>query len=63
MKKIITPFLLFISVCSFCQKTGWEYLFDGKSLKGWKQMTGSAKYEVENGAIVGAQLTELLPGL
>jgi Domain of Unknown Function (DUF1080) len=53
MKKAITFFLLFISVCSFSQKAGWEYLFDGKSLNGWKQMTGSAKYEVENGAIVG----------
>jgi hypothetical protein len=54
MKKIITPFLLFISVCSFSQKAGWEYLFDGKSLNGWKLQTGSAKYEVENGAIVGS---------
>jgi hypothetical protein len=28
-------------------------LFDGKSLAGWKQHGGKAKYTVENGAIVG----------
>ena len=56
MKKIIIPFLLFISTCSFGQKDGWEYLFDGKSLNGWKQMTGTAKYDVENGAIVGTSV-------
>jgi hypothetical protein len=28
-------------------------LFDGKSLKGWKQINGTARYEVENGTIKG----------
>ncbi|HVZ57992.1 MAG TPA: DUF1080 domain-containing protein [Chitinophagaceae bacterium] len=28
-------------------------LFDGKTLRGWKQLTGTATYTVENGAIVG----------
>lgn len=31
----------------------WENLFNGKNLKGWKQMAGNAKYKVENGIIVG----------
>jgi hypothetical protein len=53
MKKTILPLILLISLGVNSQKPGWEYLFDGKSLNGWKQMTGSAKYEVENGAIVG----------
>jgi hypothetical protein len=30
-----------------------QSLFDGKTLKGWKQVTGNATYKVENGAIVG----------
>ncbi len=30
-----------------------QNLFDGKTLKGWKQVTGNATYAVENGAIVG----------
>ncbi len=31
----------------------WEYLFNGKNLKGFKQLNGKAKYVVENGEIVG----------
>jgi hypothetical protein len=32
---------------------GFKPLFDGKSLDGWKQHGGVAKYSVENGEIVG----------
>jgi len=37
------------------QKKGeqWENLFNGKDLKGFKQLNGKAKYEVQNGEIVG----------
>lgn len=31
----------------------WVPLFNGKSLNGWRQINGSAKYEVKDGAIVG----------
>ena len=31
----------------------WEKLFNGKDLKGWKQLNGQAKYTIENGEIVG----------
>lgn len=31
----------------------WVDLFDGKSLNGWTQRGGQAKYRVENGAVVG----------
>lgn len=31
----------------------WTNLFDGKSLKGWNQKNGQAKYSIENGQIVG----------
>ena len=30
-----------------------EAIFDGKSLKGWKQLGGAADYQVKDGAIVG----------
>lgn len=46
--------LLFISAAVNSQTTkGWQSLFDGKTLKGWKLMTGKAEYKVENGVIVG----------
>jgi hypothetical protein len=31
----------------------WTELFDGKTLEGWEQRNGTAKYRVEDGAIVG----------
>ena len=32
---------------------GWAALFDGKTLDGWKAMSGEAKYTVEDGTILG----------
>lgn len=34
-------------------KDGWRVLFDGKTLEGWEQHGGKAKYSVEDGAVVG----------
>lgn len=34
----------------------WEYLFNGKDLKGWKQLNGNAKFEAINGEIVGTSV-------
>ncbi|MFN4145512.1 MAG: DUF1080 domain-containing protein [Runella sp.] len=49
--------LLFIlisySISHAQPKTQWKSLFDGKTLKGWKQLNGQAKYEVKDGMIVG----------
>lgn len=35
------------------QKGGWVDLFDGKTKQGWTQKGGVAKYDVEDGMIVG----------
>lgn len=37
-------------------QTKWIPLFNGKNLKGWKQLNGKAKYEVRDGAIVGTSV-------
>ncbi|MFT3825280.1 MAG: DUF1080 domain-containing protein [Chitinophagaceae bacterium] len=57
MKKIL---LLLVSACllqfAIAQKaasSGWTNLFDGKSLNGWKRLSGNSAYTVENGAITG----------
>lgn len=34
----------------------WKPLFDGKSLSGWRQRGGVAKYRVEDGTIVGTSV-------
>ncbi len=50
---------VFLSTSAFSQVTkqekadGWNPLFNGKNLDGWKQLNGGAKYSVENGVIVG----------
>jgi len=49
--------LLFMSTVYFAtaQKnaSGWGYLFDGKTFNGWKKLTGTADYKIENGMMVG----------
>jgi hypothetical protein len=35
---------------------GYQNLFDGKTLTGWKRLAGTADYKVENGAIVGTTI-------
>lgn len=34
----------------------WVSLFDGKTLDGWEQLNGKAKYEVKDGTIVGTSV-------
>jgi len=56
-RKCITLLLLVNSLFfanGFSQGTKkWTSLFDGKTLQGWKQVAGTATYEVINGEIVG----------
>jgi len=47
-----------LSASTFAQKEKWTSLFDGKTLKGWKQLGGKALYEVQNGEIVGTTVKE-----
>ena len=55
MKYLFLPTILFLSSCAHGQNSGagWINLFDGKTFNGWKKITGSAEYKIENGAIVG----------
>ena len=42
-----------LSSMSFAAGEDWESLFDGKTLNGWVQRNGKAKYSVEDAMIVG----------
>ncbi len=44
----------FLTLATGQESEGWTPLFDGKSLEGWVQRGGEAKYRVEDGAIVGS---------
>jgi hypothetical protein len=35
----------------------WQDLFNGKNLKGWEKLDGSAEYRVENGEVIGVSRT------
>lgn len=49
-----TAFLLatLLSTSALAEET-WTTLFDGKTLSGWEQHSGTAQYRVENATIVG----------
>ena len=42
-----------VNVAQAAEEEGFVSLFDGKTLDGWIQRGGKAKYEVDDGAIVG----------
>ena len=59
MKRCIVILLAMTVMCvvfsegAFAAGEYWEKLFDGKTLNGWIQRNGKAKYTVEDGMIVG----------
>ena len=66
MKQKFLSFLLIFTIFSantFAQKENrtdarWINLFDGKTLKGFKQLGGKALYEAKNGEIVGTTVKD-----
>jgi hypothetical protein len=42
-----------VLIVAGAEDRGWKPLFDGKTLEGWMQKGGAAKYRVENGELVG----------
>lgn len=57
MKKLLIT-LSFLGIITTINAQQWTSLFDGKTLKGWKQLGGAAKYEVKNGMIVGTTVSD-----
>jgi hypothetical protein len=53
---LVTPLLSLLLGCATRTHSDWITLFDGKTLNGWTQKGGKAKYRVENGEIIGASV-------
>jgi hypothetical protein len=59
MKNLIILLSFLISFSTIAQKATegkWTPLFNGKDLKGFKQLQGKAPYKVENGEIIGTTI-------
>ena len=56
MNRLLLAAALVFSSAFSIQADDLKPLFDGKSLAGWKQHGGQAKYAVENGEIVGTSV-------
>jgi Domain of Unknown Function (DUF1080) len=57
--KFLSLLFIIASFSTFAQKDArWTSLFDGKTLKGFKQLGGKASYEVKNGEIVGTTVKD-----
>lgn len=59
-KSFVLFLSFFISMSTFAQKNKnakWETLFNGKDLRGWKQLNGKAKYEVKDQEIIGTTIS------
>lgn len=57
---LLSGALLLIGCASMAQnkKAQWHDLFNGKDLKGWKQVNGTAVYAAKNGEITGTSVTK-----
>jgi len=57
VSKLIYALLILMVFSSSCSQSakqdGWEDLFDGKTLNGWKVLAGEAKFDAVEGEIVG----------
>lgn len=59
MKKfVVFVFCSFFTQISVAQTPKWVSLFDGKTLNGWKQLNGKAKYTIEKNEIVGTTVAD-----
>lgn len=58
MKKgLALMLILMVSLTAFPQQAKWVKLFNGKNLKGWTKINGTADYKVKDNTIVGISKT------
>lgn len=57
-RNYIAAFAIVLFTSTTYAQKGWQSLFNGKDLTGWKQLNGKATYEVKDGAIVGTSVLD-----
>jgi len=53
MKKLSIFIVLMMAAAVTTNAQEWVELFNGKNLKGWEKLDGTAEYRVENGEVIG----------
>lgn len=53
MKRLIVSVILIVVSIGTFASGKWENLFNGKDLKGWERLNGTAEYTIINGEIIG----------
>ena len=53
MRKITLLLASLLLAGSVLAQDNWEPLFNGRNLRGWKKLNGTAEYRIEDGTIVG----------
>ena len=56
ISRFCSLFVLILLVAPALAADDWTPLFDGKSLDGWEQKGGEAKYRVEDGEVIGTSV-------
>lgn len=52
-KQIFILIAMLVTVATSAQEPQWQNLFNGKNLKGWTKLNGTAEYKIQDNAIVG----------
>ena len=52
-KTILTVLAVIVTVSAWAQEPKWENLFNGRNLKGWEKLNGTAEYKVQDNTIIG----------
>ncbi len=57
MKRLATLLVVAMAVTVALNAREWVELFNGKNLKGWEKLDGTAEYRVESGEVIGVSKT------
>lgn len=52
-KQVFILMAMLVAVATSAQEPQWQNLFNGKNLKGWTKLNGTAEYKIQDNAIVG----------
>lgn len=54
IKKIVISILaVIVTVSAWAQEPKWENLFNGRNLRGWEKLNGTAEYKIQDNSIIG----------